>query len=196
MRYILCLFIIIGLSSCKDKAYEYEKEFLEKYVDGKRALSYELTDHFPSHLKADKQLSISYPAGAYANGMANMIFSHKVDSTDFNTVTRKLKLSKIKTYQPTDSIFIIIGDSLDYSKKISGIPIPSFQSYERDFGLNSKYLTDNHNLYVLEYKPGQYMDKEYLTSKNKLPEKWKNGFSRGIAINESQRELIYWTCVW
>ena len=125
-----------------------------------------------------------------------MIFSHKVDSTDFNTVTRKLKLSKIKTYQPTDSIFIIIGDSLDYSKKISGIPIPSFQSYERDFGLNSKYLTDNHNLYVLEYKPGKYMDKEYLTSKNKLPEKWKNGFSRGIAINESQRELIYWTCVW
>ena len=196
MRYVLCLLIIIGLSSCKNATYKYEKEFLEKYVDGKRALTYKLTDHFPGELKADKQLSISYPAGAYAHGMANMIFSHKVDSTDFDSVLGKLELNKIKAYQPTDSIFIVIGDSLDYSKKISGIPIPSFQSYEGDFGLNSKYLMDNHEIYVLEYKPGRYMDKEYLTSKNKLPEKWKNGFSRGMAINESERKVIYWTCVW
>ena len=196
MRYILCLLIIIGLSSCRNKAYKYEKEFLEKYVDGKSALSYELTDHFPGELKAEKQLSIAYPAGAYGNGMANMIFSHKVDSANFDAVINKLKLNKIKTYQPTDSIFIIIGDSLDYSKKISGIPIPSFQSYEGDFGLNSKYLTNNHEIYVLECKPGRYMDKEYLTSKNKLPKKWKNGFSRGMAINKSERKVIYWTCVW
>ena len=196
MKKVFYLIITIVFTSCLGKSYESEKQFLEKYMDGKNALSHDLTDHFPNELKAEKQLSIAYPAGAYGNGMANLIFSHQVDSTEFNSVIRKLDLNRIKAYPPTDSIFIIIGDSLDYTKKNNGIPIPSFESYERDFGFNSKYLTENHNIYVLETKSGAFMDDEYLTSSENLPEKWKNGFSRGIATNEKQKELIYWTCVW
>ena len=196
MKKIFCLFILITFTSCLDKNYNYEKQFLEKYAEGKRIFSPDLTDHFPYQLKAEKKLSISYPVAALGVGMANMVFSHQVDSTEFMTVIKKLNLNKIRAYQPTDSIFIIIGDTLDYTKKVHGIPIPNFKSYEGDFGLNSKYLTEKHTMYVLESKSGEFMDLEYLTSQENLPENWKNGFSRGIATNEKQNELIYWVCIW
>jgi len=194
-KYFQLIFLFIILS-CSNSKKENEKQFLEKYAKGLSEFSPELTDHFPNTLNSFRQFNIAYPAGAYGIGMANLIFSHHVDTTELNTVIRKLNLNKIKAYKPTDSLFIIIGDSLDYTKKINGIPIPSFESYERDFGLNNKYLTENHKIYVLESKSGEFMNKEYLTSNKNLPEKWKNGFSRGIATNENENEIIYWLCVW
>jgi len=195
IKYIYLIFILT-LLSCSNIKNQREKEFLKSYAEARNEFNTDLTDHFPNTLNSFRQFNIAYPAGAYGIGMANLIFSHHVDTTEFNTVIRKLNLNKIKAYKPTDSIFIIIGDSLDYTKKINRIPIPSFESYERDFGLNSKYLTEFHKIYVLESKPGDFMNKEYLTSSKNLPEKWKNGFSRGIATNEKENELIYWLCVW
>jgi hypothetical protein len=195
IKYIYLIFILT-LLSCSNIKNQREKEFLKSYAETLNEFNTDLTDHFPNTLNSFRQFNIAYPAGAHEIGMANLIFSHHVDTTEFNTVIRKLNLNKIEAYKPTDSIFIIIGDSLDYTKKINGIPIPSFESYERDFGLNSKYLTEFHKIYVLESKPGEFMNKEYLTSSKNLPEKWKNGFSRGIATNEKENELIYWLCVW
>ncbi|WP_299782898.1 hypothetical protein [uncultured Formosa sp.] len=169
---------------------------MENYANGIVAFPTDLTDHFPNELKAERKLSVSYPSGVYAIGMAGMIFSHQVDSLEFNKVERKLKLNNFQGYKPTDSIFIIVGDTLDYSDKKNGIPIPNFDSYERDFGLNSKYLPDYDKVYVVESKQGKYLEDKNLSSGKNLPEKWKNGFSRGIATNEKENELIYWLCVW
>ena len=196
MRNYLYFILLIIITSCSNNKNETEKRFLLNYSKGLNEFNPELTDHFPNTLKSERQLTIGYPAGAYGIGMANLIFSHEVDSTEFNTVIRKLELNKIKSYKPTDSIFIIIGDTLNYANKETGIPIPNFDSYERDFGLNSKYLTEHHKIYVLESKSGKFMNKEYLTKNNNLPENWKNGFSRGIATNEKENELIFWLCVW
>ena len=196
MRIFLTIISLILITSCISEEEKRAREILEKYVEAKKEFNFDLTDHFPNTLKSFRHLSIGYPAGAYGNGMANIIYSQGLDSTEFNDLKSKLNLNRIKAYKPTDSLFIIIGDTLNYEQKTFGIPIPSFESYERDFGLNSKYLTVNHKIYVLEYKPGKFMEGKYLTSNKNLPEKWKNGFSRGLATNEKQNEVIYWLCVW
>ncbi|SFS96648.1 hypothetical protein SAMN04487906_2385 [Zhouia amylolytica] len=196
MRTFLIYISLIFITSCVSEEEKRATEYLENYVKAKNEFNYDLTDHFPNILKSNRQLSVGYPAGAYGNGMANIIYSQELDSTEFRNTIKKLSLNKISAYKPTDSLFIIIGDTLDYGKKDYGIPIPSFENYERDFGLNSKYLTENHKIYVLEYKPGKFMEEKYLTSNPNLPEKWKNGFSRGIATDEKGNELIYWLCVW
>ncbi|SHI95037.1 hypothetical protein [Algibacter luteus] len=196
MRKSIYLILIILLVSCTDRRTELEKQFLENYANGIGTFSRDLTGHFPSELKEEKKLSVSYPSGVYAIGMANMIFSHQVDSMEFNKVKRKLELNKIKSYKPTDSIFIIVGDTINYSEKLNGIPIPNFDSYERDFGMNSKYLPEYHKIYVFESKTGKYLQEENLSSGKNLPEKWKNGYSRGIATNEKENELVYWLYVW
>ena len=194
-RYIYILLIVI-LSSCSNKKKELDLHFLKNYANGIAEFPTDLTDHFPNEIKAERQLSVSYPSGVYAVGMANVILSHKVDTLEFKKITQKLRLNNFKAYNPKDSIFIIVGDSLDYSKKIDGIPIPNFNSYERDFGINDKYLPDYHKIYVLESKSGEYLKKENLSDGKNLPTKWKNGFSRGIATNEKENELIYWICAW
>ena len=196
MRIFLTFISLIFFTSCISDEEKRAREYLENYVKAKNEFNYDLTDHFPNTLKSNRQLSVAYPAGAYGKGMANILYSQELDSTEFRNTIKKLRLNKISVYKPTDSLFIIIGDTLDYRKKDYGIPIPSFESYERDFGLNNKYLTENHKIYVLEYKPGKFMEEKYLTSNQNLPEKWKNGFSRGIATNEKVNELIYWLCVW
>ncbi|WP_460219317.1 hypothetical protein [Psychroserpens sp. MEBiC05023] len=196
MNKYIYLILPFLFSSCLNKTNELEKRFLESYANGIGAFPQEMTDHFPSELKAEKKLTVSYPSGVYAIGKASMIFSHQVDSSEFNKVKRKLELNKFQSYKPTDSIFIIVGDTLDYSDKLNGIPLPNFDSYERDFGINSKYLSEYHKIYVLESKSGKYLADENLSSGKNLPEKWKNGFSRGIATNEKEYELIYWLCVW
>jgi hypothetical protein len=196
MRIFLVFISLIFITSCASEEEKRAKEYLENYVKAKNEFNHDLTDHFPNTLKSNRQLSVGYPAGAYGNGMANIIYSQEVDSTEFRTTIRKLNLNKIQALKPTDSLFIIIGDTLDYRQKTNGIPIPSFESYERDFGLNSKYLTENHRIFILEYKSGKFMEEKYLTSNKNLPKKWKNGFSRGIATNEEENELIYWICVW
>jgi hypothetical protein len=173
-----------------------DKQLLENYANGMLAFPTDLTEHFPNELKTEKKLAISYPSGVYAIGMANMIFSHQVDSSEFNKVQLKLDLNNFQAYKPNDSIFIIVGDTLDYSNKQNGIPIPNFDYFERDFGINSKYLPEYHSIYVIESKSGKYLEEENLSSGKNLPKKWKNGFSRGIATNEKENELIYWLCVW
>ena len=196
MRIFLIFIFITFISSCISEEEKRVKEYLENYVKAKNEFNHDLTDHFPNTLQSNQQLIIGYPAGAYGTGMANIIFSQKVDSTEFRNTIKKLNLNKIYAHKPADSLFIIIGDTLNYRQKTYGIPIPSFESYERDFGLNNKYLTENHKIYVLEYKSGKFMEEKYLTSNQNLPENWKNGFSRGIATNEMENEIIYWLCVW
>ena len=196
MRKYLYIILSIIITSCSNSENRQKKDFLERYANGIGEFNRNLTDHFPNTIKNEKQLIVGYPAGTYAIGMAYIIFSHQVDSTELTTIVKKLDLNNIKPYNPNDSLFIIIGDTLDYTKKTNGIPIPSFESYEKDFGLNSKYLTENHRIYVLESKRGGFMNKEYITSNKHLPEKWKNGYSRGIAVNKSENEIIYWLCVW
>ena len=190
------LILLIIFCSCVNNQNKLEKQFLENYANGIVAFPTDLTDHFPNELKAEKKLSVSYPSGVYAIEMASMVFSHQVDSSEFNKVKNKLELNNFQSYKPTDSIFIIVGDTLDYSDKRNGIPLPNFDSYERDFGMNSKYLPEYHKIYVLESKSGEYLADENLSSGKNLPEKWKNGFSRGIATNEKENELVYWLCVW
>lgn len=195
-KYFRLFSFLVIICSCRDLNHQYEKQFLENYSESKRIFKYELTDHFPSELKMGKMLFVSYPVAANDIGMANFILSQQVDSAEFKNVVQKLERNDYVGRNPKDSTFIILGDTLDYSEKINGIPIPSFISYESDFGINDKYLSKNHRIYVLESKPGKFMDAKYLTSNDKLPKEWKNGYSRGIATNIKGQELIYWLCVW
>ncbi len=196
MNKYLVLILLSFFYSCKNEQYDLEKRFLENYASGLATFPIELTDHFPRQLRSEKQLTIKYPASVYAHDMAGIIFSHQVDAMEFEKVKRKLNLNNFRSYNPTDSIFIIVGDTINYSEKTNGIPIPNFDAYERDFGLNSKYLPEFYKIYALESKTGKYLEAKNLSSGKNLPEKWKNGYSRGIATNEKDNELIYWLCIW
>lgn len=192
-RIILFFSLIILLTQCGDNR---TRKFLEDYANARMEFPLSLTDHFPSEFKSIGQFSAITPAGAYGHDMAFFCLAIKTDSLDITEIKSRLKKANAKEYAPNDSSLIIVGDTVDYSQKTEGIPIPSFYDYEKDFGLNSVRLDNDFKIYVLESKNGEYMNKEDLTKNNKFPPNWKNGFSRGLAINEQEKTIIYWLTIW
>lgn len=186
------LFIFLTLLSCGQN----QKE--DAFLEGINVFNPKLIEHFPTTIpvQEERQFVLGYPAGSYAKGMAYAILSYKTDSIEIANALLYLQTKKINGLIPKDNAFIIIGDSLDYSKKSNAIPIPNFEICEKDYGPNSIRLTEYFKIYVIESEAGRFIEKRYLTDKNKVPENWKNGFSRGLAINDQEKEIIYWLCVW
>ena len=192
-RAILFCLLTFLLSRCGPQR---SKELLENYVKARIEFPAQLTDHFPSEPKSIGQVSAITPAGAHGHDMAFLSLAIKTDSLEILDIEKTLEKAKIKAFAPNDSSLIIVGDTVDYSRKINSIPIPSFYRYEKDFGLNAVRLDNDFRIYVLESKSGEYMDVEYLTKDNKFPSDWKNGFSRGLAINDQEKIIIYWLTIW
>ena len=196
MKLLITSVVLIILTACTDFEKQNAERFLNNYSTGLQQFNSDLTDHFPAALKEHRKLHVIYPAGAFGHGMAAMFYAEITDSSEYADVHGRLISNRILGHHPKDSTFIIVGDSLDYSKNGNGIPVPNFTTFQQDFGLNNKHLNDNYQIYVLESKPGKYLKEEYLTEGKNLPKKWKNGFSRGLALNEKSSEIVYWLCVW
>ncbi len=75
------------------------------------------------------------------------------------------------------------------------IPIPLFDIDQ--FKSNTfSGLPEDFRIYVLEAKPGKYLEDKYLRDCVCLPKKWKHGFSRGVAMSDKRHVIIYWVTVW
>ena len=75
-------------------------------------------------------------------------------------------------------------------------PIPNFwqsKFYNNESECN---LEKGFKIYVLDSKPGIYVEEKYLSKYAYLPKKWEHGFSKGVAISEEQMAIIYWVIAW
>lgn len=78
------------------------------------------------------------------------------------------------------------------------LPVPNFSSlvFNKINLSQGNRLTDEFTLFVISAKPGVYCDEDFLTNGDGLPEKWKNGYSKGVAINVDKGILLFWLEVW
>ena len=58
-------------------------------------------------------------------------------------------------------------------------------------GLDSSFV-----IYILDNAAGIYTDTAFLKQHNYLQKKWKHGYSKGIAVSEKEKSVIYWVTVW
>lgn len=90
------------------------------------------------------------------------------------------------------------GDSLKINQLCyeGKYPIPNF--WHNDYTTNKTEckLPEDFNIYVEDAKPGNYLVSDLLTDGRYMPDKWKNGYSKGIAISEERGIIIYWVIVW
>jgi hypothetical protein len=77
----------------------------------------------------------------------------------------------------------------------SSLPVPLFEIDE--YKGNTLFgLTDDFKLYVLDAKPGKYLADKYLEVCECLPKKWEHGYSKGVALSDRRKVVIYWISVW
>ena len=78
---------------------------------------------------------------------------------------------------------------------IDKLPIPNFWSLDLDKDTRCK-LPLGFELFVLESQSGVFWDKKFLTEDHYMPETWKHGYTKGIAMNSKTFEVIYWFAIW
>ena len=75
-------------------------------------------------------------------------------------------------------------------------PIPNFVFETIYYNEYTKcHLMEDFNIYVLEAKKGLFV-KEQEICENIMPNEWKHGYSKGAAISEEKKVIIYWVVVW
>ncbi|MBR8538379.1 hypothetical protein KDU71_22600 [Carboxylicivirga sediminis] len=85
--------------------------------------------------------------------------------------------------------------NLDCYKDLYPIPnFSNFSSYQTDE--TEPKLQKEFNIYVLEAKTGRFLAEEDITKGLYMPEEWKHGYSKGVAVNESKKLMIFWVIIW
>lgn len=112
-----------------------------------------------------------------------------------------LKVNMFETAKTYDDFKVtIVKDSLLLQKSCyrNKYPIPNFVEYDNsEYNLKpSNVWKENYDIYVLNAKPGNHFKKFDLKPNPQMPEKWKNGYSKGIAINNVTKTVIYWSIIW
>jgi hypothetical protein len=77
------------------------------------------------------------------------------------------------------------------------IPVPNFSNLS-SFQTNSTVckLPEDFEIFVLDSKSGNYLDKTLLTDGRYMPSFWKHGYSKGVAVSHERKIIIYWVIIW
>jgi len=200
-RYILFLLIILFCSeSCSNNTLP--KEGMIRYKADLELYPNFLVDHFPKEIKK-KPIIVDIN-----NDTTNMCISFSL--TKYYDQENDLLSFPIKvSYHATDSNLVVIKRSLllrksrkRYSKEDlnNNYPIPYFEfkdysDFRNAFSQETKSgLSKDFKINIIDSNVGGYWDG--LKPLSYMPEGWKNGYSKGISINEKANIIIYWVIIW
>jgi len=212
IKSIFCLCLYLCFISCnknenKNSAtYKYQKEL-------KLFPSY-MVDFFPDTLSSIHSTIENIDTTSQCIFYMNYNFKSKITVKLQNYLVKK----SLQKYVSSDTSLVTIKtESVIYwddSKKIyykkifknniNYYPMPFFEKDEfENIGINSENIYSHINstglsndfvIYILDSKPGLYW--KGLKPNKYMPIGWKNGYSKGICINERENIIIYWVIIW
>jgi hypothetical protein len=203
--YTNSLVIIIGfmitLHSCSNvkSNYYYQSDF-ERI---KKEFPVELLSHFAKNVNGFYKFKSSFPITCARKGRCGvfLITDHVGNSID------SLKRASIGFVGIDNecNLFVNRCDSLYLRKLLKdcdslSYPVPDILNII----LNDPYvdneiknkLNNKITLYIIDSKSGISINKDYLSKDNCMPNEWRNGYSRGVAIDDTGSITIYWLEIW
>ncbi|MNE65480.1 hypothetical protein D3C80_1609620 [compost metagenome] len=144
-----------------------------------------------------------------------MLYEYEVSDSYMKQIAEKIKGKYIAQYKPMDSCLLVVNrfetpDTYESSKRTKIIdstlvdrpcyqdlyPIPHFLDYKYLTQPGPVWLNRNFTIYVLEAKPVNPYKKFAMSPDKQMPAKWKNGYSKGIAISKKDKTVIHWSIMW
>lgn len=193
------LIFILAFQSCLNMT---EPEQQAEYIESYRSFNAELVDHFPKKVP-NNWIHVSY-------GSPNHINEWYGGSTEFSLkiqITSKKKYERLKSLlegkakdikNSADSCLLLVDS--DENQNLPSCenyyPIPHGTIYDYDDKNEMWVKLEDCNIALIDYKSGIFIENEYLTSKETLPDKWKNGYSKGYAFNNKEQTIMYWLIIW
>jgi len=203
----LIIFLSVLITSCNNNSKRYNGVYNQELKFFKK--------EFVKHMPRGTNESFSYSltkSGEY--GVTGIILKDKNDNKTYSKIHDSIIKVAIASYLPSDSCLLVINmftteKNLSSKKKANSeelkllendclfdkLPVPSFLELEMEAKTRCK-LPDSYELFVLEAKKGKYWDEKYLTDGQYMPSEWKHGYSKGIAFDKVNFDIIYWFKIW
>ncbi len=215
MRACIFLLISVFLFGCTTQNSSQDQIFKDlniSYGNAKSFFGNIFVDHFPKKIG---ESNITFSEG-FSPDMGNLelIVYNKFENNKTSSLTKLYKNKAIAIYKSEDTCLLVVNrfatkdsyyklSSTEKEKKMiekecynNLYPVPNFwhspfTTYETQCKLPKGY-----ELYVLEAKSGKYFNAKYLSDGWFMPLKWKNGYSKGVAISKENNIIIYWLIIW
>jgi hypothetical protein len=213
-KFIICIAICF-LTFCNGRSPSLGR-IEESYTKSKLYFGEELTSHFPE--------SISEFSGKFyysqdtRRSHPGMYLKIKLSKREVQSLLSELENKSVVVYNSEDSCLLLIDshltekNRLKYDKNLrmgpqindvnkechqEKLPVPKF--WKKNWKENNTTqigLDPGTKLYVLEAKSGIFLDENMLPNGKYTPFGWKHGYTKGIAVNEAERRVIYWFDIW
>ncbi|ATP58026.1 hypothetical protein CPT03_16910 [Pedobacter ginsengisoli] len=184
---------------------KYKNNFDKKFID-----------HFPAKSTQSGSFAAAFSSlEQKKNNISLMLYQYGVKTEEIQNLNNKFKKLAIAKYRSSDSCLSIINrfetTETDENQKmpvidmsllnngcyINKYPIPNFVNYENYNRDRALRLDDAFVIYVLECKKVDSWKAKFNMGPNiQMPENWKNGYSKGVAISQQNQTVIYWTVIW
>ncbi len=207
--FLIVLFALFLLISCYD--------YNDPYSQIERSLNNfdsDLVSHFPKKrtkyaFQSASLTTIADTSSKRRFGVWARVRYRISDRIDIDSLINMYSSSAVKECYHNDSCNLLLPrkalfdntigelEVLPCSNSEDIIPVPLFEAELQDLNLEDlKYLPKSYTLYVLDAKSGKYVHENLLMEEGHMPEKWKHGYSKGVAVNKEKREAIYWIEIW
>lgn len=205
------LFLILQISCGGQTLKDYNQK---SYVEGKLSFDSALISHFPEKLSSDSSAIVRREREDF-NDVGFFLYEYDLSGENIDKVLLSLQAYKpITIYESVDTCLLIVNrfeheatyDNFAAPKVIDStlinrdcyanlLPIPNFIDYITE-NVTACSLDSTFTIYVLEAKPNNPFTQFDLQPFKHMPEKWANGYSRGIAISKRNKTVIYWSIIW
>ena len=207
--------MLIALYSCAQTNVSDNTE--NDYQEAKGFFKKHFVNHFPDKKrKTAKESAMLSSRSERKNDFNLILYQYKVDSKEIDSVIKNIRNKVIANYNPSDTCLLVVNrfesvDSKDSSTipiikdstlinrdcYITKYPIPNFIGFMANSSESDLKLDSSFTIYVLEAKKVDTWGAEFaMGAAPQMPNNWKNGFSKGVAISPQKSTIIYWTVIW
>lgn len=221
--YLLTFTVCILFMSCQGQVANNLRATNEEYRNKYLArFDKDFVGHFPDRIVSPLNTIIS-AENVSRGFVGMLLYEYEMKADSLIKIEDELKSIAIKKYNSdadcllvinrfdTNETYvypknIILSDSVQLNKSCyeTLLPIPKFFDYENEISNPKKQrsrdetegetmLPPGFNIYVLEAKPGNHLDKYDIGPNRQMPDGWKNGYSKGVAISVKYQTIIYWS---
>lgn len=210
---VFILLIVSVFNGCGQNQPNTSQFYLEKKKDYEKKFVDQFPEKVSSSSDSNRVFSYRYES---KNDVALMLYEYGLPENELKLVGNRSQKQAVATYNYLDSCLLIVNrfetkktmdnyelpdikDStlLDKECYHNKLPIPNFIIYEGDNGNPNFGLDNSFKIYVFEAKKKKSWLKEFnMKPAYQMPKQWQNGYSKGIAISEKKKTVIYWTVIW
>jgi hypothetical protein len=178
-----------------------------RYINCYKSFDKELVKHLPEKLPNNvlsHGLSLpDYLDESYHNYAGIHLLEKIYKKSEYQEIKREY--IKVASFIGTtsDTCYLIIKTF--YESKIKDrnhsdcdevIPIPQYVLFESENHLEIIGKKQDRDILVLDFSPKDCLNRANPQPKERMPEKWENGYSKGLTFNDKEQTIEYWLIIW